>query len=228
MARQDERPFDDKQVDQWLKEGHKPEDVKALLRQITRAVVERALQGELTEQLGYEKHDPAGQNSGNSRNGVTRKKLKGDFGEIELETPRDRNGEFEPVLVKKNQTRFTGFDDKVLSLYARGMSTREIQGHLEEMYGVEVSPTLISNITEVWSSRQRLGRIALWSRSMRWCFSMLYLSRCGTKGGLKTVLCTLRSGSIWKAAKTCLACGPAPMKERSSGLVCSWSCVIAE
>jgi putative transposase len=148
MARQDERPFDDKQVDQWLKEGHKPEDVKALLRQITKAVVERALQGELTEQLGYEKHDPAGQNSGNSRNGVTRKKLKGDFGEIELETPRDRNGEFEPVLVKKNQTRFTGFDDKVLSMYARGMSTREIQGHLEEMYGVEVSPTLISNITD--------------------------------------------------------------------------------
>ncbi len=148
MARQDERPFDDKQVDQWLKEGHRPEDVKALLRQITKAVVERALQGELTEQLGYEKHDPAGQNSGNSRNGVTRKKLKGDFGEIELETPRDRNGEFEPVLVKKNQTRFTGFDDKVLSMYARGMSTREIQGHLEEMYGVEVSPTLISNITD--------------------------------------------------------------------------------
>ncbi len=72
--------------------------------------------------------------SGNSRNGVTRKTLKGDFGEVELETPRDRNGEFEPQIVQKNQTRWTGFDDKILSMYARGMTTREIQGHLEEMY----------------------------------------------------------------------------------------------
>lgn len=148
MGNESDRPFDIKQVDEWLKEGHKPEDVKALLRQITKAVFERALQGELTEQLGYDKHDPAGNNSGNSRNGVTRKKLKGDFGEIELETPRDRNGEFEPKLVKKHQTRFTGFDDKVLSMYARGMSTRDIQAHLQEMYGVEVSPTLISDITD--------------------------------------------------------------------------------
>lgn len=148
MGEGDDRPFDLKQIDEWLKEGHKPEDVKALLRQITKAVLERALHGELTEQLGYEKHDPAGNNSGNSRNGVTRKKLKGDFGEIELETPRDRNGEFEPKLVKKHQTRFTGFDDKVLSMYARGMSTRDIQGHLQDMYGVEVSPTLVSDITD--------------------------------------------------------------------------------
>lgn len=148
MGNKDVQAFDEKQIDEWLKQGHKPEDVKVLLQQLTKAVVERALQGELTEQLGYQKHDPAGQNSGNSRNGVTRKKLKGDFGEIELETPRDRNGEFEPVLVKKHQTRFAGFDEKVLSMYARGMSTREIQGHLEEMYGIEVSPTLISDITE--------------------------------------------------------------------------------
>ena len=148
MGNEGDRPFDTKQIDEWLKDGHKPEDVKALLRQITKAVVERALHGELTEQLGYDKHDPAGNNSGNSRNGITRKKLKGEFGEIELETPRDRKGEFEPKLVKKHQTRFTGFDDKILSMYARGMSTRDIQSHLQEMYGVEVSPTLISDITE--------------------------------------------------------------------------------
>ena len=123
-------------------------------------MLERALQGELTEHLGYSKHDPAGHNSGNSRNGATRKTLKGDFGEIELETPRDRNGEFEPQLIKKNQTRWTGFDDKILSMYARGMTTREIQGHLEEMYQVEVSPSLISEVTDavieearVWQSR---------------------------------------------------------------------------
>jgi putative transposase len=148
MANKKERPFDEKQIDEWLKAGHKPEDVKSLLQQITKAVLERALQGEMTEHLGYDKHDVAGKNTGNSRNGATAKKLKGDFGEIELETPRDRNGEFEPRLIKKHQTRFRGFDEKVLSLYARGMTTREIQGHLEEIYGVEVSPALISDITD--------------------------------------------------------------------------------
>jgi putative transposase len=103
----------------------------------------RALQTELTGRLGYEKHDPAGHKSGNSRNGTSRKKLKGDFGEMELETPRDRNGSFEPKIVERRQTRWTGFDDKILSMYSRGMSTREIQGHLEEIYKVEVSPALI-------------------------------------------------------------------------------------
>src|SRR6185436_122245 len=131
-----------------LKQGRTPEDVNVLLKQLTKAVLERALQGEMTEHLGYAKHDPAGENSGNSRNGVSRKTLKGDFGEVELATPRDRNGEFEPQIVRKNQTRWTGFDDKILSLYARGMTTREIQGHLEEMYQVEVSASLISEVTE--------------------------------------------------------------------------------
>ena len=148
MAKRKESPFDEKQIDEWLKAGHSPEDVKSLLQQITKAVLERALQGEMTEHLGYAKSDVAGYNSGNSRNGATAKTLKGDFGEIDLETPRDRQGEFEPRLIKKHQTRFEGFDEKVLSMYARGMTTREIQGHLEEMYGVEVSPSLISDITD--------------------------------------------------------------------------------
>jgi putative transposase len=148
MAEKREGPFDEKQIDEWLKDGHKPEDVKTLLQQITKAVLERALQGEITEHLGYARNDVAGKNSGNSRNGATAKTLKGDFGEIELETPRDRNGEFEPRLIRKHQTRFTGFDEKVLSLYARGMTTREIQCHLQEMYGVEVSPALVSDITD--------------------------------------------------------------------------------
>jgi putative transposase len=143
-----DKPFSDETIDELLKQGRTADDVNGLLKQITKAVLERALQGELTEHLGYARHDRAGENSGNSRNGVTRKTLKGDFGEVELETPRDRNGEFEPQLVKKGQTRWTGFDDKILSLYARGLSTREIQGHLEEMYQVEVSPSLISEITD--------------------------------------------------------------------------------
>ena len=149
MKKQQEgQPVTDEMIDRWLKNGRKPEDVQGLLQQITKAVLERAMQAEMSEHLGYERHDPAGNNSGNSRNGVSRKKLKGDFGEIEIETPRDRNGDFEPQMVRKNQTRWTGFDDKILSLYARGMTTREIEGHLKEMYQVEVSPSLISEVTD--------------------------------------------------------------------------------
>src|ERR1700761_8996013 len=149
MKRQkQEKPFSDELIDELLRQSRTAEDVNGLLKQLTKAVLERALQGEMTERLGYAKHDPAGANSGNSRNGVTRKTLKGDFGEVELETPRDRNGEFEPQIIQKNQTRWTGFDDKNLSMYARGMTTREIQGHLQEMYQVEVSPSLISEVTE--------------------------------------------------------------------------------
>jgi len=143
-----EKLFSDEQLDEWLKGRRTPEDVNALLKQLTKAVVERAMQGEMNAHLGYTKHDPAGTNSGNSRNGVTRKTLKGDFGEVGIETPRDRKGEFEPQIVRKNQTRWAGFDDKILSMYARGMSTRDIQGHLEEMYQVEVSPALISEVTD--------------------------------------------------------------------------------
>jgi putative transposase len=140
--------IDPKMIDKLVADCKKPEQIQSLLKQLTKSVLERAMQAEMTEHLGYEKHDPAGYNSGNSRNGKTRKRLKGDFGEIELETPRDRDGSFEPQIVGKGQTRWTGFDDKVLSMYARGMSTREIQGHLEEMYGVEVSPALISTVTD--------------------------------------------------------------------------------
>jgi len=150
-------------LDELIKDYKKPEDLigeTGLLKQLTKALMERALGAELTDHLGYEKHDPAGYHSGNSRNGTTAKTVKGDFGEIEVETPRDRNGSFEPQILRKHQTRFDGFDDKILSMYARGMTTREIQGHLQQMYGVEVSPALISGVTDAvmdevkaWQSR---------------------------------------------------------------------------
>src|SRR5450432_1417903 len=155
--------IDLKLIDKLLADYKNQEDIigeNGLLKQLTKALLERAMRAELTEHLGYEKHDPAGHNCVNSRNGATTKTLKGDFGEIPLETPRDRNGSYEPKIIGKSQTRFTGFDDKIISMYARGMSTREIQGHLEEIYKVEVSPTLISNVTEAvmeevkaWQSR---------------------------------------------------------------------------
>ena len=125
--------IDAKLVDELLKDYKSPEQIigeNGLLKQLTKTLLERALQAEMTSHLGYEKHDPAGHHSGNSRNGTSRKKLKGEFGEIELETPRDRTGSFEPKIVAKGQTRFTGFDDKIVSMYARGMTTRDIQGHL--------------------------------------------------------------------------------------------------
>jgi len=155
--------IDLKLIDKLLADYKKPEDIigeNGLLKQLTKALLERAMQVEMTEHLGYEKHDPAGNNSGNSRNGATTKTLKGDFGEMPLETPRDRNGSYDPKIIGKGQTRFAGFDDKIISMYARGMCTREIQGHLEEIYKVEVSPALISNVTEAvmeevktWQSR---------------------------------------------------------------------------
>jgi putative transposase len=144
-------PIDPKLIDQLLGDYKKSEDIigeNGLLKQLTKAVLERALQAEMTEHLGYEKHDPVGYKSGNSRNGKSQKKLKGEFGELDLETPRDRNASFDPKIIAKGQTRFTGFDDKILSMYARGMTTREIQAHLQEIYGLEVSPMLISNVTE--------------------------------------------------------------------------------
>src|SRR5580692_8450356 len=133
-------------IDKLLADYKKPEDIigeHGLLKQLTKALLERAMQAEMTDHLGYEKHDPAGNNSGNSRNGVSAKTLKGEFGEMPLETPRDRNGSYEPKIVAKGQTRWTGFDDKIISMYSRGMSTREIQGHLEDMYKVEVSPASV-------------------------------------------------------------------------------------
>ena len=154
----------DKELIDKLLAGYKgPEDLigeQGLLRQLTKALVERAMNAELTHHLGYAKHDPEGRLSGNSRNGTSRKKLKGDFGEAEIAVPRDRNGTFTPQIVPPHQRRFAGFDDKILSMYARGMTTREIQGHLEEIYGVEVSPSLISSVTDAvieevkeWQSR---------------------------------------------------------------------------
>jgi putative transposase len=134
-----------------LLEGKRPEEVlgqDGLLGELTKRLVERALEGEMTAHLGYPKHAVGGRNGQNSRNGRISKRVKTDSSDVEIEVPRDRDGTFEPRLVPKRRRRLAGFDDKVLSLYARGMSTREIQGHLKELYGVEVSPSLISAVTD--------------------------------------------------------------------------------
>jgi putative transposase len=138
-------------LDQLLASYSQPEDLtgpNGLLKRLTGALVERALNAEMKDHLGYEPHAVEGRGTGNSRNGTNRKTLKTEQGEIPIEVPRDRQGTFEPKLVGKHQTRFTGFDDKILSMYARGMSVRDIGEHLGEMYGTEVSPDLISSVTD--------------------------------------------------------------------------------
>lgn len=118
-----------------------------LLKLLTKRILETALNSELSEELGYEKYQSKGQFS-NSRNGRSKKRVISDNGEIEIEVPRDRNGEFDPKIIRKHQKRFEGFDDKILSMYARGMTVRDIQAHLLDIYGVEVSAELISNVTD--------------------------------------------------------------------------------
>jgi len=150
-------------LDKLLADYKGPADLigeQGLLKQLTKALVEAVMRGEMTHHLGYAKNDPAGRGSGNARNGTSAKTIKGDFGEAVIEVPRDRSGTFEPQIVAKHERRFAGFDDKILSMYSRGMTTREIQGHLQEIYGVEVSPSLISEVTDAvveevkaWQSR---------------------------------------------------------------------------
>lgn len=164
MAREvtNKNPDTDHLIDELLKDKT-PEEIlgtHGLIKQMTKRMVERALQAEFTTHLGYEPHARAESPRDNTRNGSGSKTVLGDTGAITIEVPRDREGSFEPQLVKKRQRRLEGFDEKVISLYARGMTTREIQGHLQELYGAEVSPTLISVVTDAviedlksWQSR---------------------------------------------------------------------------
>ena len=161
MAEQQNIP--DELIDALLANYEKPDDLlgtNGILEQLTKRVVERALEAEMTYHLGYAKHDRVTNATGNTRNGTSKKTLKGQHGEATVVIPRDREGSFEPQLVAKHQTHWRGFDDMVISLYARGMSVREIQGHLKELYHTEVSPALINAVTDAVAEdvRQWQGR----------------------------------------------------------------------
>jgi putative transposase len=133
-------------IDSLLSNYQKPEDLigeNGLLKKLTKALFERDLQAKMAEHLGHDKHEPVTNSSDNARIGKSRKTLKGDFGELPIEIPRDREGSFKPQLISRHQTRWTGFDDKIILLYSRGMTVREIQSHLTDMYGTKVSPSLI-------------------------------------------------------------------------------------
>jgi putative transposase len=166
--------IDNELIDNLLKDYTKPADLigeNGLLKQLTKQLLERAMAAEMSEHVGYEKHDAAGNNSGNSRNGKSAKTIKGSFGTMPLEVPRDRNGTFEPQIIEKHQRRFTGFDENIISLYARGLSTREIQQHLEEIYHAEVSPALISSVTD-----EVLDEVKRWqNRQLEAVYPIIYL-----------------------------------------------------
>jgi putative transposase len=151
--------FQPELLDQLLESYEKPEDLLGeggILKQLTKALVERCLEAEMKTHLEVQAAQTQTPQPANRRNGHSKKTIKGEFGEAQIAIPRDREGEFEPIIVKKHQTRFDGFDDKILSLYARGMSVRDIQAQVQDLYGVEVSAGLISNITDAVEEERKL------------------------------------------------------------------------
>mgnify|MGYP000005769765 CR=1 FL=1 len=168
-------------IDELLKSCKNPEDILGeggLLKQLTKAVVERALEGEMTDHLGYTKYSPIGKNRSNSRNGKTSKTIQGKNGKMDITVPRDRDGEFEPQLIPKHHRRFDGFDDKIISMYARGMTTRDIRDQLEDLYGVDVSPTFISTVTDAV-----LDEVREWqNRPLDPLYPIVYLDAIRIKG----------------------------------------------
>jgi putative transposase len=165
--------FQPELLDQLLHEYKKPEDLLGeggILKQLTKALVERCLEAEMKTHLEEQQLQTSPSKPTNRRNGHSQKTIKGEFGEAEIAVPRDRDSEFEPIIVKKHQTRFDGFDDKILSLYARGMSTRDIQAQLQELYGVEVSAGLISNVTNAVEEERKLWQ----NRSLERVYPIVY------------------------------------------------------
>lgn len=163
--------IDPKLIDELAKSIKTEKDLAALSKHLLKLTVERAMNAEMDEHLGYEKHSPDGKNTGNNRNGYSTKMLKGDFGEVEITTPRDRNATFEPQLIRKGQTRITEFDEQILALYAKGMTTRDIADTFKEMYGAAVSHTLISRVTDAV-----IEEVELWqTRPLDAVYPILYL-----------------------------------------------------
>ncbi|WP_264079708.1 IS256 family transposase [Mycolicibacter algericus] len=189
-----------------VKSGTPIDGADGLLNELTKAVLERALNSELTHHLGYEAGDPAGRGSGNSRNGTTPKTVATVNGPVRIEAPRDRNGSFEPAIVPKKTRRLNNINSVVLSLYSRGMTTRDIEAHLAEVYGASVSRELISNITEVV-----VDEIKAWqSRPLDEVYPILYIDglrlRIGDNGVITTKVAYLAIGVDLDGRKHALGC----------------------
>jgi putative transposase len=124
------------------------DDIHAMIRELFKETLQQVFEAEIEEHLGYSKHDPRGKNSGNSRNGYSKKTIKSKLGETNLDIPRDRKGEYEPQIIKKYETSLNGLEDQIIALYSKGMSTRDIEDHMKDIYGINVSPSLVSKVTD--------------------------------------------------------------------------------
>ena len=142
--------FTDDQIKDLIKQKNLKTagDVQAMLKEMFGKTLEQMLEAELENELGYSRYNHKEKDTDNSRNGHSRKKVRSDYGDLDLQIPRDRNSEFDPVVVPKNQRDISGIEDQIISMYAKGMTVRDIQDHLKNIYGMDASPTLISNITD--------------------------------------------------------------------------------
>jgi putative transposase len=209
-------------LDELLSGVDRPEDLlgdKGLMKELKVRLMERMLGAELTEHLGYEPHgDPASQQI-NRRNGATRKVLKGNDGSVPIDIPRDRDGSFEPELIRKGQTRIDGMDDKIIGLYAAGLSTRDIRAHLEEVYGLKVSADLISRVTDAV-----LEEVSDWqNRALEPMYPIIFLTLSGSKSATRKAVRSKTRPFTWhwasplKANARFWGCGSPTTRGPSSG-----------
>jgi len=216
-------------LDELLNDYTDPQDSlgeHGLLKQLTKRVVERVLEAELTAYLGYAPYARHGTAEQNTRNGKGQKTVQTDTGPVDLAVPRARNGRFAPQRVPTRQRRLEGFEAKVLSLYARGLSTREIQGHLAERYGTEVSPTLISTITDAV-----LDEVRTWqARPLASGYPLLYfdalLVKARQEGRCRRRRGTSRWASLWTARRHAWGCGSGRARGPNAGSPSAPSCTI--
>jgi transposase-like protein len=145
------------------------------MKQLSKALIERAMQAELTEQIGYGKHEAGEKPNGNRRNGKSTKTLRTDQGPMEIAVPRDREGEFEPQIIAKHQREWRGFDDKILAMYSHGMSTQGIQATIKDIYNVDISPELVSRVTDEVKDLVEEWR----KRPLEPLYPIIFLTRCG-------------------------------------------------
>jgi putative transposase len=210
----------DELLDQLIAQCKTREDIvgkDGLIKQLTKRAMERALSGELTAHLGYEAHERAEEPRSNTRNGTTPKTVLLQDGSMELEIPRDRDGSFEPQLIRKGQRRLEVMDQQIIALYARGITTREIQAHLQELYGVEVSPALISTVTAEVSAEVQAWQ----NRPLDAMYPIVYFDALFVKsrqGGMASNRAVYLALAInLEGHKSCWGCGSTTAKGQSSG-----------
>lgn len=161
----------DKTIKELARECETVEDVHTMLKNLFKDTLQQIFEAEMDEHLGYKKHSPEGNNTGNSRNGYSKKTIQTKLGKTEIEIPRDRNGEFEPRIIKKYQTTSNDLEDQIIAMYAKGMTTRDIEDHMRDIYGIDVSPVMVSKVTD-----KIMPMIAEWqSRPLERVYPIIYL-----------------------------------------------------